>query len=142
MLPLVTAPAFATKHETSVKGTASQWRGLLRGGVQAFLDQLLDLAVLHELLLFEPRLLSGQLHHRVRIDPFIPRGEAAELPLERDVVGAELDQLGLLHRALGVPHERAVALDIEAQVFGGNFVLRGVFEFQGPGRNAPQSVLP
>ena len=53
-----------------------------------------------------------------------------ELVLEREIGGAELIHLGFLHRALRIQHKRAVALDVKGSVFGGDFGLRLIFEFE------------
>jgi hypothetical protein len=103
----------------------------------AILDQLLDFAVLDQLLLFELRLLREQGLHRLGINAVKLRGEFRELVLQREVVRAELIHLGLFHRAFRIEHERAVALNVERRVLLGNFRLRLVFEFEW--HNAPRT---
>src|SRR5437867_4916343 len=49
---------------------------------------------------------------------------------QRDVGGAELLELRLLHRAIHIQQPGAIALDIQSQCFNGDFLSSSIFEFQ------------
>src|ERR1019366_1962644 len=91
------------------------------GGPEPVLYALAHFTALELLRFLQALLLLDQLADLVRVDAIETFLLLRELVAERDVVGAEVIQLGFVHRTIHIQHPGAIALDVERLLVSRNF---------------------